>query len=174
MPHNNRMKRVIFLDFDGVLNTGKYQNQLKINGEKRVDDFGPLFDPESVRNLKTILDAVPDALLVITSSWKDAYGPNMVRSLWKERGLPGKIHSMTRACMDFFPDLESGEMPPLKGPEIKQWLEEHDTKGCKYVILDDMQDFLPKQQSHLVLIDANVGLTADDAVKAIRLLGKKE
>ena len=167
MPHNNRMKRVIFLDFDGVLNTGKYQNQLKINGGKRV---GPLFDPESVRNLKTILDAVPDALLVITSSWKDAYGPNMVRSLWKERGLPGKIHSMTRACMDFFPDLESGEMPPLKGPEVKQWLEEHDTKGCKYVILDDMQDFLPKQQSHLVLIDANVGLTADVAIKAIGIL----
>ena len=33
-----------------------------------------------------------------------------------------------------------------------------------------MQDFLPKQQSHLVLIDANVGLTAKDAHKAINLL----
>lgn len=42
MLHNYIMKRVVFLDFDGVLNTGKYQNQLKINGEKRADVFGPL------------------------------------------------------------------------------------------------------------------------------------
>lgn len=172
MPHNISMKKVIFLDFDGVLNTGKYQNLLKINGEQRADEFGPLFDPEAVGNLKTILEAVPDALLVITSSWKDAFGPGVVRRLWKERGLPGKIHSMTRVCMDFFPDLESGEMPPIKGPEVKQWLEEHDAKGCRYVILDDMDDFLPEQKKHLVMIDANVGLTSNDAVKAIKTLLK--
>ena len=38
MPHNNSMKRVIFLDFDGVLNTGKYQNQLK-KGNLKVSDI---------------------------------------------------------------------------------------------------------------------------------------
>lgn len=165
------MKKVLFLDFDGVLNTGKYQNQLKNNGQKMADEFGLcLFDPEAVENLKTILEAVPETLIVITSSWKDAYGPNAVRRMWKERGMPGKIHSMTRVCMDFFPDLESGEMPPIKGPEVKQWLEEHDMKGCKYVILDDVQDFLPEQKSHIALIDPNIGISKEDADNAVSLL----
>lgn len=167
------MKRVLFLDFDGVLNTGKYQNQLKAEGNTRADEFGPLFDPEAVENLKMIIDAVPDVLLVITSSWKDAFGPSVVRRLWKERGLPGKIHSMTRVCMDFFPDLESGEMPPIKGPEAKQWIEEHDMKGCKYVILDDMDDFLPEQKKQLVLINPHLGITAEDAKKTIKLLSNE-
>lgn len=165
------MKKILFLDFDGVLNTGKYQNQLKNNGQKMADEFGLcLFDPEAVENLKTILDAVPEVLIVITSSWKDAYGTNAVRRMWKERGLPGKIHSMTRVCMDLFPDLESDEMPPIKGPEVKQWLEEHNMKGCQYVILDDVNDFLSEQKSHLVLVNDSVGLTIEDAERAIGIM----
>lgn len=167
------MKPVLFLDFDGVLNTGRYQNMLRLNNQKVADEFGLcLFDPDAVANLQAILDAVPEVLLVITSSWKDAYGTEMVRRMWKERSLPGRIHSMTRMSMDFFPDLESGEMPPIKGPEVKQWLDEHSMQSAKYVILDDVKDFLPEQESHLVLVNDYVGLSAKDAEKAIKLLTK--
>lgn len=94
------MKKVIFLDFDGVLNTGNYTKKLIAAGKPYRDKFGELFDPEAIHNLQTVLDAVPDALLVITSSWKDVYGPAAIRRLWKERSFPGKIHSMlVCACL---------------------------------------------------------------------------
>lgn len=35
----------IFLDFDGVLNTTRYQSELREKGIGTADQFGPLFDP---------------------------------------------------------------------------------------------------------------------------------
>ena len=62
------MDRIIFLDFDGVLNTEKYQAELRGRRRSTVDTYGPLFDPEAVQNLQKILDTVPDAKIVIESS----------------------------------------------------------------------------------------------------------
>lgn len=52
--------KVIFLDFDGVLNTKNYQEQFYREGKPQWDDFCHVFDPEAVENLKMILDAVPE------------------------------------------------------------------------------------------------------------------
>ena len=95
------MKKVIFLDFDGVLNTENYQAKLRSEGKPQWDDFGQVFDPEAVENLKMVLDAVPDTLLVINSSWK-LEGHGKMKELWQTRGLPGKIHGVTP---DYVPDL---------------------------------------------------------------------
>ena len=64
------------------MNTENYQAKLKSEGKPRWDDFGPVFDPEAVENLKMVLDAVPDALLVINSSWK-LDGLDKMKELWK-------------------------------------------------------------------------------------------
>ena len=49
-------ERFIFLDFDGVLNTMEYQTALQWKGQGWEDDFGILFDPSTVENLKYIID----------------------------------------------------------------------------------------------------------------------
>lgn len=174
MPHDYRMKRIIFLDFDGVLNTEKYQNQLKINGEKRDDDFGSLFDPESVKNLKTILDAVPDALLVVTSTWKDVLGEDEIYRLWDERKMPGRLYGLTRPYMpdfsSFDPETDDFSIMAGKGYEVKQWLNGHAKGGCRYVILDDMSYFLPEQQPYHVKVDAFNGITKDNVAEALSIL----
>ena len=54
------MNKLIFLGFDGVLNTKSYQTRLQAVGKPGWDDYGMLFDPSAVANLKHILDAVPD------------------------------------------------------------------------------------------------------------------
>lgn len=46
------MKKVIFLDFDGVLNTENYQAKLRQEGKPQCDDFGQVFDSDAVENLK--------------------------------------------------------------------------------------------------------------------------
>ena len=51
------MKKIIFLDFDGVLNTEHYQNYLMYQRQPWQDKHGAFFDPEAVRQLKRIVDA---------------------------------------------------------------------------------------------------------------------
>lgn len=168
------MKKVIFLDFDGVLNTENYQARLRREGKPQWDDFGQLFDPEAVENLKMVLDTIPDALVVINSSWK-LEGFDRMKELWKARCLPGRIHSCTP---DYVPDLmnidlENYENITLlagKGNEVKQWIELNAPCGCKYVIFDDMPVFLPEQEEHLVCTDPRYGITVEEAAAAIKML----
>lgn len=168
------MKKVIFLDFDGVLNTEQYQAELRREGKPRWDDFGQLFDPEAVENLKMVLDTIPDALIVINSSWK-LEGLTRMRALWKARNLPGRIHNCTP---NYAPDLlnidlenyDSIALLAGKGNEVKQWVEENAPDGCQYVIFDDVPDFLPEQRDHLVCTDPRVGITLEDAMRAISVL----
>ena len=54
------MNKLIFLDFDGVLNTENYQARLQAIGKPGWDDYSMLFAPSAVANLKHILDAAPD------------------------------------------------------------------------------------------------------------------
>ena len=168
--------KVVFLDFDGVLNTENYQAKLRQEGKPQWDDFGQIFDPEAVKNLKMILDTVPDAIIVINSSWK-LEGMDAVNAMWKARHLPRKIHSATP---DYVPDLTSIDLDDYdniamlagKGNAVKLWLEQNAPKGCTYVILDDMSDFLPEQEEHLICTDPSVGITMENAMKAIRLLNQ--
>lgn len=171
------MKRVLFLDFDGVLNTGKYQAERRAAGQSGWDEFGPLFDPDAVENLKMILDAVPEVLLVVNSSWK-LEGLGRMRALWKARELPGTIHGITP---DYVPDLVNIDLEKYdniallagKGNEVKQWLSENASNGYPYVILDDVPDFLPEQEEHLICVNPVTGITIKDAEMAIALLNRE-
>lgn len=168
------MKRVLFLDFDGVLNTESHQQMLRLEGKPRWDDYGQLFDPKAVENLKMILDAVPDVLLVINSSWK-LEGLDRMRALWEARGLPGTIHSVTP---DYAPDLMTVDLQVPdnlallagKGNEVKEWISRYAPNGCKYVILDDVPDYLPEQAAFVICTDPCKGITDADVIIAISLL----
>ena len=45
------MKKIIFLDFDDVLNTEYNQNLLMYHGKSWKDKYGVFFDPETVAEL---------------------------------------------------------------------------------------------------------------------------
>jgi len=145
-----------------------------MGGWKRSDGYGPLFDPEAVNNLAAVIEAVPEAIIVINSNWK-IEGLARMRELWKARNLPGKIHSVTPDCT---PDLMSIDLEDFdniamlsgKGNDVKAWIERHTTDGCSYVIFDDMPGFLPEQKKHLICTNPYTGITAKDAAKAIKIL----
>lgn len=165
------MSKVLFLDIDGVLNTERQQDRCKEAGLSYADNFGYAFDPVTVANLKRIVDET-GADIVISSSWK-VWGLNTMQKLWTNRGLPGKVINVT-------PNTESDELmlsvdldmmlPAGKGSEIKEWLETNGSQVTHYAILDDMDDMLPEQQSHFVQTDPTIGITEDDAQKAIAIL----
>ena len=47
--------KIIFLDFDGVMDTAYYDMVLVSKGLQEVDEYGVLFDPACVSNLETII-----------------------------------------------------------------------------------------------------------------------
>jgi hypothetical protein len=158
--------KVIFLDFDGVLNVISQGH----------DGFGGIFHPEFVENLKHILDETC-AKLVISSSWRHM-GLEKLNMMWEHRGYPGEIIGIT-------PDLwrnvvgEDFHEKMQRGHEIQAILDQK-PEIINYVILDDDDDMLPTQRGNFVMcsnninhpdcIDIGYGLTKECTNKAIRIL----
>jgi hypothetical protein len=152
------MEKIIFLDFDGVLNTEYYQNLLYHEGKALQDEYGSYFDPEAVKQLKRIIDTT-QADIVVESSWK-YLGLEAMQEMWDEREMPGRV-------IDITPTVGYN-----KGIEIASWLSEHTTEGTKYVIIDDEYVILDSQQPHLILTNPYDGITEELADRAISILNK--
>lgn len=164
------MRKVVFLDIDGVLNTKWWYTQMDRNTPK--DKYGYAFDPNAVANLKKIIDET-GADIVISSSWK-SFGISELEDMWQDRGLPGKLIGITPNSVSnemlLNADLDHMELFHIRGLEIKEWLYKHGKKVNHYVIIDDVDDFLIEQQSHFVQTDPEVGITEEDADMAIKNL----
>lgn len=165
-----KMKKVIFLDIDGVINTKDWHSRMTKDTPK--DEYGYAFDPVAVANLAHILDET-DADIVISSSWK-FYGVPKLRKMWEIRNLPGTILDITPNTVSdemlLNANLDEMELGVCRGNEIKEWLSKHKGEVSNYVIIDDFDDLLPEQEEHTVLTDSLIGITEFDAEKAIMIL----
>ena len=56
MENMANKKKIIFLDFDGVMDTAYYDHVLNSKRLPNYDEYGAVFDPECVRNLKYIIE----------------------------------------------------------------------------------------------------------------------
>ena len=153
------MNKIIFLDFDGVLNTEHYQGLLQYQGKPWQDEHGAFFDPNAVKHLKRIIDAT-DADIVVESSWK-YLGLDAMKELWKVRNLPGTI-------IDITPSLV-GES---KGVEIASWLSKYAKQDIRCVIIDDEYVILDSQLAHFILTNPYEGITEEQANRAISMLNE--
>ena len=168
--------KFLFLDFDGVLNTSRYAKLLKKDGIDLYDEYGAMFDPNTTSNLKNIIEQT-NCKIVLSTSWRNE-GLLRMRSLWKDRNLPGEIFSMTPILLSTtYQDSQNGEMfciPELnaKALEINAWLQQYTTNSFNYVIIDDENVFFQNQQNHLVLTDEHDGLTAQKAKNVIDILNQ--
>lgn len=168
------MEKYLFIDFDGVLNNSRCAKELRKEGIDPFDKFGAMFDPNTITNLENIIERT-NCKIVLSTSWRNE-GLMRMRSLWKDRNLPGEIFSMTPILLSTtYQNSQNGEMfciPELnaKALEINAWLQQNATKPSNYVILDDENVFFQSQQEHLVLTDEYDGLTAQKAKFAIDIL----
>lgn len=164
------MRKIIFLDIDGVLNTERWHCQTASN--ELQDEYGYKFDPVAVTNLSKIIEET-GADIVISSSWK-FMGLSKMRKMWKDRKLPGNVIGITpNTVSDEFllnVDLDNMDIMAIRGQEVKGWLMLNKNEITNYVILDDMNDILQEQESHFVWIDPEVGITSGNAVQAIFIL----
>ena len=164
------MRKVICLDIDGVLNTGRWYSKMDRNTPK--DKYGYAFDPNAVANLKKIVDET-GAEIVISSSWK-SFGFSELEEMWQDRALPGKLIGITPNTVSdemlLNADLDHMELFSIRGMEIKEWLSKKGKYVSHYVIIDDMDNMLQEQKSHFVQTNPEVGITEENAVQAISIL----
>ncbi|MBO5616660.1 MAG: hypothetical protein J5932_11180 [Prevotella sp.] len=152
--------KIIFLDFDGVMVTDRYQAQLTDSNSPLRDDYGAKFDPVCVENLRRIIDST-DADIVVISTWKMEMGLDDIQKMWDARQLPGKVIGVT-------PDID----PVHRGNEIAAWLNAYGEE-CQYAIFDDcpILDFFREEQlPHLFKVDERTGLDEKTVTKVIELL----
>lgn len=169
-------RKIIFLDFDGVLNTESYFQTLMQQGVPTHDEFGVLFDSNSVAKLAEIIN-LTNAQIVVSSSWR-YMGVSELQRMWKLRKLPGKIVGFTplnlldeELLTIDLDNLDSftPECLVARGSEIQAWLDNH-TGIANYLILDDLTDILPSQKKHFVQINPIKGITKENVVQALQIL----
>lgn len=171
------MDKYLFVDFDGVLNTGSYRCRLVSEGKEVKDQFGPLFDPNAVEKLRTIIQHT-GAKIIISSSWKE-FGSDFLHELWTKRNMPETIYSIIPSLiLTNYIDHNTGKsfrIPEIysKGLEINAWLDTYATGNYRYCIIDDENYFLPYQLEHLVQVNEEKGLTKGVASIIIEKLNCK-
>ncbi|MDE6231587.1 MAG: hypothetical protein K2M37_08220 [Muribaculaceae bacterium] len=152
---------IIFLDFDGVMDTASYDMYLVRNRRPECDNKGrPIFDPRCIEYLKLIVDKTK-ADIVVTSDWKYVDKYEDLLQMWKDRNMPGFLTDVT-------PNVSKH-----RGHEIDLWLK--DCKiDCNYVIIDDLDEsnFNTRQLQHLIVVNPFVGLDRHTAERAINILRK--
>lgn len=160
--------KLIFLDIDGVLNAH----------EKLPSGYCGI-RLENAQRLNTILDAVPDAKLVISSAWRYlTFQGHMTLKGFEYLLLVHGVKAHERVIGRTAPDGKIEDEPDhhdadawnrtglkWRAQQIAAFLTECDA-GTPYVVLDD----LPLDVPNFVQTNGSVGLTAADAQRAIEIL----
>jgi hypothetical protein len=137
-------RRVVFLDFDGV-----------VAPIRQWDRYGDV-EPACVQVLNEIV-ARGEADVVVSSTWR--YGKTVaeLQAMLDAAGFAGRVLDATPV----------GEAGATRGDEIAAWLAAHPVPG--YVIIDDHVD-MGALRTHLVLTQPARGLRAEDAARALAIL----
>lgn len=138
------MRRVVFLDIDGVLAP-----------IRRWDRYGDL-DPACVAVLNEIV-ARGGADVVVSSTWRHGKTVAELQSMLEAEGFTGRVLDKTPA----------GAPGADRGEEIRAWLADHAVGG--YVIIDDHAD-MGDLRPRLVQTQPAQGLQPADVSRAIAVL----
>ncbi len=153
--------RVLFLDFDGVLNNAQWRHERAESGNG--NDIFEQVVPEHVARLNAIVERT-GCKIVVSSSWRKVYSVDELRCILVEAGFVGEVIDHTPALM---PHKFSAPSVP-RGREVQRWLDEHlDVKS--FVGLDDDADYAHLAH-RLVRTDDYYGLLDEHVERAVALL----
>lgn len=155
--------KIVFLDFDGVLNSMKFAEELaaKFKEEGRPAESRHMIDPVAVERLNILLRDT-GANVVISSTWRKYFDLPTLRELLVAKGFSGEVIGVT-------PDLSGGPIEHReRGFEIEQWIKDN-APDATFVILDDDSD-MGNLHHRFVHTSWALGLLDDHVVRAKALL----
>lgn len=153
------MNKILFLDFDGVLNSRQW-GEYFIRKEGKIF-YGPEhFCPVAMSNLLHIYKKTR-CRIVISSAWRHFHSLEILRGMLSVYGIQGED------VIDVTPTKFNG----TRGQEIQTWLDTE--KPDVYAIVDDNDDMLSDcHGDKFVQTNADHGLMWADAVRLINILGE--
>lgn len=158
--------KVMFLDFDGVLNSHQSATFWHHNRDKQNIVTRPYreheFCPIAISNMEELMRRMPDLKIVVSSTWR------MGRSVEELKIVLASSPLMANAVID--KTLVFHEEP--RGKEIKAWLDKH-PEISHYVIVDDDSDMLKEQREYFVHTSGLHGFQYGDMLWAERILNGK-
>lgn len=168
MEYNISMK-VIFLDFDGVLNS---QASFLVEGRKReyaptkeeAVAMGPVNETlchVCTSNFQTVLEQIPDAKIVISSTWRILYDLDWLKNKLSSYGIDSS------RVIDKTPVTFSGD----RGVEIGRWLNDHPEVSHIAIIDDNRIGNGYEEMGKVVKTQWLVGFTLPHAHQTVDLLG---
>ena len=143
--------RVIFLDYDGVVNTPMWNEagtkcRYNFPSDNKVNNF------QAVQWLSQACQKFHYDI-VVTSTWRTSEN-------YKECLINGGLRSGIQ-ILGRTESLWTYEAPTCRGDQVEKYLKDHPQIKF-YVIIDDENDFLPHQKSHLIQTDGDVGFCEHD------------
>lgn len=163
--------KVIFLDIDGVLNSGAFVDPVGGAASALLDPSLPeswldMIDPACVARLDR-LATTHDAKVVISSSWRLLLTVETIAHLLRKKGFTGEVVGATTTAQGLVPDGVTE-----RGHQIAHWLEnDAGVEVVSFVILDDATDMAHLGDRH-VLTSMSTGLTDDDVERAGAVLAR--
>ena len=150
---------LLFLDVDGVLNTGSvtYADTAAL----KIENWPHALDLALLRRLKSV-QRQTEALFVLSSTWRD-------------NDLGKRLLAIGFAAVGISCDVVAGATPLLGQPridEIKKWLADH-APACKRWVAVDALNLLedaPGLGAHIVHTSLTEGLTSDAAKECVAKL----
>lgn len=162
------MSRIIFLDFDGVLNSGPFLSADHGAGWEAAGEAAAI-DPAAVARLNRIVEAT-GAEVVVSSSWRHGRMRTELSGLLKSRGFKGIVRDKTP---DFVPNGDdlSNRHCGERGDEIRAWLDANGPRlgVTSFVVLDDNSD-MSAVRDRFVQTDFDAGLTDAHVDRCIAML----
>lgn len=156
--------KVIFLDIDGCLSHSLRDEDLY--HDHFADKDIPV-DEDNLAAFKSVVDRVPDAKVVWSTDWRFFDEP-----LWHDRWKNPRLYLES---LPWMAGRVVGKTPCKMSSEhfhdIKWWLDDHPGVD-RYVVIED--SYFPAEwfgiERHVVKCDPGIGLTAEGADEAVRLL----
>jgi len=166
--------KVIFLDFDGVLNSlqsfkfwadvrdqDDWEKGLQGSQMSLKEYLAMELCPICVHNVQELVTRTPGVKIVVSSSWRVGETVETLKKMLK----------MSKPISDAIIDVTES-FSNIRGEEIQKWLDAH-PEVTDYVILDDDQDMLDSQKDHFVKTTFMHGFQYGDLLWAQRILGEK-
>jgi len=144
------MSKILFLDFDGVLNS-----ETGWRRDKPEDSY--YVTPECVDAMKWVFEQCPDVWIVVSSTWRYHLQLPALQAMLIAIGLPGD------KVVGYTPMRMSADGP--RGNEIQEYLDDH-PEVTGFVIVDDNDDMVHLTK-HLVHTNVSDGLTDINAADIV-------
>ena len=158
------MKRFIFLDIDGVLNSYNLAEREYVPGTKIIG-----VEDRLLRNLKMICEAFPDIEIILISTWKLHWSVDKLLEHDHQGDYLDRRFAEYGMCIS---DKSKGVASWNRGEGIKIYLSSQNIEGCRWVVIDDcvFEDYDKEIKKHLVQTDNKTGLSSLNVSQAIEIL----